>query len=260
MSAFFKLTVGLLIFISIGTELRAADQKLKTITVAADIWCPINCDPESDNLGVGIDLAKAIFEAKGYTIHYLIMPWTRALEEVRAGRIDAVIGANTLDDPNLIFPKESVMSITDDFYMLAEKRVPYKSTDSLKGLRIGIISSYGYYEEAQHFIEENRAFGTGSVQAVGGEDALQQNIRKLRAGRIDAIIEASPVMQYELLAQGLTKEIQRVGSAKGGKVYLAFSPALKTSKTYARMFDLGVAELRARSKLENYYNVYGLKP
>src|SRR5688572_5357943 len=73
----------------------------KTLTIGADIWCPINCDPQDEKQGIGIDLARKIFEPYGYEIRYVVIPWSRALEEVRAGKLDAVVGATHADDESL---------------------------------------------------------------------------------------------------------------------------------------------------------------
>ncbi len=74
------------------------------ITIEADMWCPINCTPADARPGVGIEIAKKIFEPLGYRINYVIVPWTQALADARAGRTDAVVGANHQDDATLIFP------------------------------------------------------------------------------------------------------------------------------------------------------------
>ncbi len=235
----------------------AGEDSQKVLTIAADIWCPINCAPDAKPEGIGIDLARQVFEPLGYEIRYVVMSWSRALEEVRAGRVDAVIGANKMDDPTLIFPKRPVYHIMDDFYVLAENPLVFETIESLAGQRIGVIHEYGYDEKTMRYLDKMRKI-PDMVQEVGGDDALEQNIRKLLARHIDVVVETRAVMDYKLLQMKLEKKIRRVGSVPQGNVYLAFSPALSRSRDLARQFDRGVVRLQAEGTLAAMYKSYGL--
>lgn len=231
----------------------------RALTIAADEWCPINCRPGQERQGIGVDLAKAIFEPLGYRVEYVIMPWARALEEARQGRVDAVVGANTADDPSLIFPDSFVLEITDDFYALQGRSIAFSGVESLKGLRVGYIKDYGYGKEINAFLERQR--GTpGSVQEVSGEDALEQNIRKLMAGRIDVVLESSAVMDYTLKEKNLADKVKRIGGLPQGHVFVAFSPRVAASKERSRQFDAGMRRLEASGELRALYGLYGLQP
>ncbi len=85
------------IFMVFVTSALHAQTKPVIITIAADSWCPINCTKPEKKLGVGIDLAKSIFEPLGYTIQYEVMGWSDALAKVRRGEVDAVVGASKFD-------------------------------------------------------------------------------------------------------------------------------------------------------------------
>lgn len=229
----------------------------KTITIAADIWCPINCAPDGPELGVGIDVAKKIFEPLGYTVNYVIEPWARAMDDVRSGKVDAVVGANETDDPSLKFPQHSISQITDTFYTRKDSLIEFKGMYSLIGKRVGVITDYGYNDKIKNFIEENRHI-PGAIQEVGGEDALPQNIKKLLAGRVDIVIESRIVMDYALKRMKLEGEIKQIGSIPQGAVYVAFSPALPESKERARIYDQGYTKLKASGALREIYAHYGI--
>lgn len=232
----------------------------KTLVIAADVWCPINCDPKVANQeGIGIDLARRVFEPLGYRIKYVIMPWSRALEEVRAGKIDAVIGATVKDDPSLVFPKHSVQEAFDDFYVLADNPLVFKNMESLKGQRLGVIQDYGYSDEVVKFVVKQRNV-PDAIQEVSGDRALEQNIKKLLAKRIDVVVENRPVMEYRLKRLGLEKEVRRIGSIPQGSIYLAFSPALESSKWRAAEYDRGIDRLKQQKALKPLYAAYEMKP
>ena len=231
----------------------------KTITIAADEWCPINCTPESYKEGVGIELARAVFEPLGYTVKYVVMPWARALEEVRKGTIDAVVGANTSDDNTLLFPKAAIYTIDDSYYVKKGSPITFYGVESLAKYKIGIIKDYGYNEEIMKLIERQHK-KPGMIQETSGEDALQQNIRKLMAGRIDVLVESSAVMSYVVNQLQLDDKIVPIGFTRQGKVYLAFSPALARSKQLVAEYEAGIAKLRKEKRLGEIYTPYGLKP
>jgi polar amino acid transport system substrate-binding protein len=241
---------------------QANDKPQNIIIIAADEWCPINCDPAAAKFGntgygIGIDLAKAIFEPAGYKVRYVVMPWSRALELVRQGKVDAVVGANMSDEPTLIFPNSAIYPISDDFYVLKDKDFTFKDISSLKGHRLGLIKDYGYNEIISNYVKSVRHV-SGAVQETTGEDALRQNIEKLLAARVDVLVESRPVMDYTLKKTGLQDKIRWAGSIPQGNVYLGFSPVLGQSKQLAQLFDKGVAELKTSGKLGAMYESYGL--
>lgn len=251
----FLAVLGIAFFLA--APARAEDQPAKKLTIAADAWCPINCDPSDNDPGIGIELAKRIFEPLGYEINYVITPWARALEEVRSGKVDAVVGANTSDDATLIFPTSPVAEVTDDFYTRDDKVFDFKDVNSLAGKRLGTIKDYGYDETLNAFIEAQKK-SPGMIQEVSGDTALDQNIKKLLAGRIDVLVESGIVMNYKIRQMDMEQKIRHVGSVPQGHVYLAFSPALPESQNMAKAFDEGYALLDKSGDLSAIKEKYGI--
>lgn len=227
------------------------------ITIAADSWCPINCAPPEKKSGVGIDLAKAIFEPLGYEIDYQVMPWTDALAQVRAGKVDAVIGASIFDDSTLIFPRQAIYNISDDFYVLKGNSWHFQGVHTLKSKRIGVIADYGYGEVISDYVRKNQG-NVSLIQVATGENALADNIKKLQNREIDAVVETRPVMEYTIAKMHLGDKIEWGGTSPQAKVYLAFSPALSRSKQLAAQFDAGIRKLILSATLDEFYSVYGL--
>ena len=63
-----------------------------TLTLAADNWCPFNCQPNSTYPGYMIEIAQQVFAEYNININYQVIPWSRALRLCRAGIISAVVG------------------------------------------------------------------------------------------------------------------------------------------------------------------------
>lgn len=256
---------ALLVWVFLVFPLEAAGDK-RTIIIAADIWCPINCEPNAVRLGVGVDLARRVFEKQGYKIQYVVMPWTQALAEVRAGRVHAVIGANSTDDPRLIFPTNPICEIDDDFYVLADNPWQYTGPLSLVGMRLGVAEDYGYSNELAAHIERSKNI-PAAVQWVTGNDALQANIQKLLRKEIDMLVDGGPIVEWKLKEMGLADKIRHAGTIRQdfmrtdqGFVFLAFSPRRKESAELARVYDEGIDQLKGKGHLDVIYQNYGMTP
>jgi polar amino acid transport system substrate-binding protein len=230
----------------------------KTITIAADEWCPINCKPGTSQLGVGIDLAKRAFEPLGIEVRYVVMPWSEALAQVRTGKVDAVVGANYADDKTLVFPSQAITTITDDFYVLKGDAWRFQGVYTLKNKKVGVIEGYGYSDTVQKFIDDNKG-GLGLVQAASGNDALKKNMDKLRAKQIDVLVESKAVMEYAMQAGHMENQFMWAGGVPQDKVYVAFSPALPASKELAVQFDAAVQKMSTSGELATLYKSYGMQ-
>jgi len=236
-----------------------AQQAQRTLTIEADEWCPINCKPNGNPQGIGIELARKVFEPLGYRVNYVVVPWSQALKDVRAGLADAVVGANTSDDPRLLFPSSAIATISDDFYVRKGDPWRYQGPHTLKGKRVGVITDYGYGDVLKTYVDEEKK-KSGSVLFATGNDPLRTNMANLLAGKIDIIIESKIVMDYALLSQNMTDKIEWAGGIPQGTIYVAFSPALAASKERVRQYDAGIQALQKSGALAPMYKPYGMKP
>ena len=221
-----------------------------TITVRADSWPPFNDDPASAQPGYVVELMKAIFEPLGHTIDYQTEPWTRAVEDVTAGKIDAVIGASATDAPGCVFPSEPIGIMVNHFYVLKGSAWAFQGVDSLKSIKLGCIEGYAYDEaEIDGYIKSASA---PAVQAATGDGALEKNIQKLQASRIDALIEYDPVIKFTMNKMGVAADAIVIAGNPAGKnspLYVAFTPGKEISKKYAEQFSEGLAKLRSSGEL-----------
>lgn len=244
--------------VSLPVHQAMAQEMTKTLTIEADEWCPINCEANGNPRGIGIDLAKKVFEPLGYRINYVVVPWTQALKDVRAGLADAAVGANSTDDPKLIFPQEAITHISDDFYVLKGNPWRYQGEYSLKDKRLGVIADYGYTDVIKKYVDAHKA-ERGTVTFATGNEALKNNINNLLAGRIDVFVDSRIVVEYWIQKLNLNDKLQIAGSIPQDRVYLAFSPANAASRALAKQYDDGVRKLRQTGELDKLYKAYGVQ-
>lgn len=246
--------MALLLLMTAPVAARAQD-----IVLAADQWCPYNCAPDDDHPGFAIEVAKAIYEPLGYTVRYKVMPWSRAVEAARNGDVAAVIGATEAETPFLTFPKQTLAVSQDGFYVRKNSDWSYNGPDSLNDVTLGVIEDYGYDEAINAYIARHHN-DMKRVQPVAGNNALVQNIEKLRAERIDAVIEDTNVFRYTLMHWNDARdEIKEAGSNKPTPMYIAFSPKLRNSAEMVRIFDAGMARLRQSGQIQVLMTAYGIR-
>lgn len=230
----------------------------ETLIIAGDIWCPVNCAPDAQQPGIFVELAQRIFAEHGIKVDYRVTNWARAIHDTRQGRINAVIGAGVRDAPDFIFTKAAPGISRICFYTKPAKGWRYEGLGSLDRVTVGAINGYSYGAELNTYFEHYRSDQT-RVQMASGDNALAVNIDKLGKDRVDTVIENSWVMQAYLAAHGKTDALQQVGCRKVDvPIYLAFSPALKTSQVYAEIFQQGLERYKASGELDAIYSRYAV--
>ncbi|MGE5515413.1 MAG: substrate-binding periplasmic protein [Bacteroidota bacterium] len=240
-----------------GTALTAAAARADVITLRADEFCPYNCAEGADKPGYGIEVAKEIFSKAGHTVDYKTMAWARALEDGRKGAINAVIGADKVEAADFVFPAQSIAVIDNTFVVKKGSAWKYAGPASLDKIKVGAIQGYSYSGEVGDYFTAN-AKNTARVDMVGGDNALEMNLKKLVAGRVDATVDAKPVLAYKLMKMNLADKVEFAGSADPSEIYIAFSPANPKSKEYAAILDKGLAEMRASGRLKQILSAYGV--
>jgi len=122
-----------------------------------------------------------------------------------------------------------------------------------------VIADYSYGDAIDAYVQHRAGDGSDAVQAVSGEYALELNVRKLLAGRIDAVIEGRMVMTYQLTQTNRSDTLKEAGKAGSDPVYIASSPQLKQSEEFARILSDAVQELRETEKLQKILAKYGVQ-
>lgn len=228
------------------------------LVIAGDLWCPVNCAPDSERPGIYVELAREIFAEAGIAVEYRLVNWARALREAREGRIDAVIGAARSDAPDLLFGVEPTSSSRNCFYTAGKEAWRYAGPDDLAGRRLAVVNDYSYGARLDAYIQAGRG-DPARIQAAAGEQALALNLAKLLEGRVDALLENRWVMQDYLARRGYTGTLREAGCERPDiPIYLAFSPALQSSPRYLRLLDEGLRRYRADGRMQRLLARYGV--
>lgn len=215
------------------------------VTLAADPFCPYNCEPDASHPGFAVELAGAAFADSGLTIRYVTMRWKAALKRAKDGRVDGVIAALASDAPDFVFPQTPVGEQAMGFLLRAGDDWRYNGLDSLRGRRIGLIEGYSYGDEADAFFAEAQGL---NLDWLSSGAALAGNMAKLERGRIDMVIDDRAVIAWALHERRIAGAPARLAlspdALSGAPVYIAFTPSDRGRDLAAR-FDAGMARLNA---------------
>jgi len=226
------------------------------ITIAADNWCPVNCDPSDSKPGIMVEIAEHVFSNAGHTVIYKILPWSRAIKLSREGEITGIIGAFVGDAPDFIFPENELLMISGNtFFVAKESTFVYQNISSLADVQLGAIRDYDYGELLNDYIKKGK-----NVQILSGENPLERMIQMLLIGRVDVVIEAAPVLWHTAAKMNVKDKLKAAGRASDAeKCYIAFSPKNAKSKEYAKILSDGIDGLRRSGELNKILNTYGIE-
>jgi polar amino acid transport system substrate-binding protein len=241
-----------LVTVILGGSATLAD----TIELRADHWCPFNCTPGSDRPGFMVEIATEALALYGHEVNYETLNWARSLEFAENGRIDGVIGTDEDESPDFVFGP-AMGTYQESAAFRPNETTDITDIDALSGLRVGGIMDYDYGDVVAQYVEEN-GDSRAMVQMLSGDNALEQNLQKLLAGRIDLVPEESSVLSYTLANLGITDQVEIVTDPEVYDLYIAFSPALESSEMYASQLTEGVERLRATGRINEILARYGL--
>ena len=229
-----------------------------TITIAADYWCPFNCQPNSEYPGYMIEIAQQVFALHDITVNYQIIPWSRALQLCRAGRISAVVGGYKSDAPDFIYPQIEQGMIGFSFFSTMDHSWQYQGITSLDNQLLAVADGYAYSETLDRYIGKYQD-DSSRIYSAFGDKPLTENIALLEQGLIDVLIETKSVFWYRSEQLNKRHKFIMVGVlAPAEPAYISFSPAIDESRKYARLLSQGTEQLRASGELSKILAKYGL--
>jgi polar amino acid transport system substrate-binding protein len=229
----------------------------QSVVIAADPWCPHNCEAGSDHEGYMIDIAREAFGLAGIDVEYVNMSWARALHQARDGYIDAVVGALPGDAPDFVFPDAAIGYSTIALYTHPENTWQYSGIDSLSQLTLLAINGYAYGPELDNYIEKYED-NPEKVWVLSGPAPLSRAIELLHQQRTDVFPEDQYVMQWQLEQAGDTEGLRMAAVLHESPIYIAFSPVGNDSSELAALLAEGARALQSSGRVKEILARYGL--
>lgn len=239
-------------------DVAGGDRAEARLVVAADRWCPYNCEPGSERPGYLVDVLREVFAPLGVTVRYRVMPWKRALYETERGRIDAALGAVAGDRGNNIIGREPLGVNETVLVVRRAQGLEYRRPQDLSGLTIGVVADYSYDSEGplDRYLAKRAATEDG-IYVVRRQQPLASLLAMLTSNRIDVFPENRYVVVHALAELGYDDDVKLLETGVGDSVYIAFTPD-ERGRQRLKLLDQGVRALRADGRLRAIMARYGI--
>lgn len=230
--------------------LSCVNLQAETVTAAQDPWPPFV--QKGKDPGISVELAKEAFKTQGYDLKMKIMPWTRAMNEVKNANIDLIIAAWKTDERKQFLRfSEPYSNNRIKFITLADDTFEFNGLDSLHGKSVGVARGYAYGE----------AFNSDSRFKRPAANDLISNLRKLSSKRIDMTLEDEIVAKAQMAANGLDSSKFRFteNALSDNPVYAVSGIANSRSEKLITAFNKGLKAIKENGTFDKIMEKYGVK-
>ncbi|QIJ86633.1 transporter substrate-binding domain-containing protein [Vibrio coralliilyticus OCN008] len=222
-----------------------------TITAAQDPWAPF-VQKDSANPGVSVEIITEAFKSQGHDVDFKIMPWTRALNEVKGGRVDVLVATwFTNERTSYLNYSEPYLENSLKFIKRKGDGFEYNGMDSLSGKTVGIIRNYGYGDDF---------LGASNFKKPEAND-LVANAKKLMAKRIDLTLEDELVAKSTLSGAGMNlDDFEFTSNALSvNPLHVTSGLANPNNAEYIDAFNKGLVEIKSNGTFDKILAKYGIK-
>ncbi|MBB4630899.1 polar amino acid transport system substrate-binding protein [Sphingosinicella soli] len=167
-------------------------------------------DPATNALtGAMIDIAKAVIRDLGLTGDYRATPFSALIPSLTTGRIDMIAAAmqRTDERAQIVAFSAPVFSYGGGLVVPGDDRGVYPALSSVRHKRVGA-------QVGTRFVDQLHGAGVDRVKTY---DGLQEIVRDLANGRIDAGYGDEPILRYQL----------RVGPRRPVRLVREFRPPVE---------------------------------
>ena len=259
-----------LAFLVICASIFTKPVQAKVLVVASDEWCPYICD-DTHLPGFLVEIVTEIAASNGVTVKFALTPLARALDLSQKGEVDILLGL-TLQHINDFKLQKSHLSfggLYNDFYVRASDPWRFKSISDLatalkNNAILGTINGYEYGDIIGNLLKDNAAH----IFSASGNSPLQRQLKMLRLGRLDILLDSRFTVQYQLSKLDNKSSLTKTPTTAKPSIiyagtegdftplYLGFSSLL--SKEQVQLFDDGLMSLRENGRLNKILTKYGV--
>jgi polar amino acid transport system substrate-binding protein len=143
------------------------------------------------------------------------------------------------------------------FFAPKSSKWTFTDVKSLEKITVAAISGYTYTPEIDAYLADPK--NAKKVDVIGGDDALEKNIKKAAASRIDAFIEDKNVVSYTAAQLKVADKIQNVGCAKSVPISVAFSKKHPKAKEFVKIVNDHIAAMQKSGKFDALKKKYSME-
>ncbi len=230
----------------------------KDIIIASDIWCPYICQ-DAKKPGYIVEMMNDILADKKFHPKNEMMPLARAIKYLQSGDVDIVLGLTQqhIDHHLLIRSNMSVGTFANDFFVDSTNPWRYSTIEQLEEYAnndhpIGIIKGYFYGDVISELIAKNPNLFSYSH----GNAPLQQNIKRLKSGRISILLDSKNTILNEVKRLNISTLSYAGTQGSESELYVGLSS--NADKELLQIIDHGISQYRLSGKLDKLLENYGI--
>lgn len=239
-----------------SAEVIASTEPDCSMTFGIDAWEPYQyMTVDNKATGLDVEIASAVLDNMGCTLLVEQGSWTELLQKLKAGEIDAVLGASkTADRLSFAFFSDAYRKERFQLYVRKDNiNYPYSNISTFldDGHKLGIVNQY-YYGDEIDALYGNEKYKPLFVGAIISE----LNIARLLDEEIDGLLEDSFVGASIMRRKGLDKYIKpHTISLDSTDVFVMFSQKSVSAEQVAEFND-GLIQLKENGTYNKIINKY----
>lgn len=248
MPIFLLIALSLILF---PTQNSLAVEK-KTINLSIIDWCPAIC-PDKKDKGYILEQVNSIYKAAGYSVNFKNYSWTRAIKEVKTGKLDALLSPVKEEAPNLIYPNRELGFQETCFFVRNTDNWMFNGIKSLKQKRVIAMIENNSLINYDNFAKKNPQI----FHYVPFNDYINKVLKMMNYGRINTFVFTKTETNYHLNKIKKASKFKNAGCVSKAKLYIAFNPKNRyRSKKLSDTFDEGMEKLKKSGERESILKKY----
>ncbi len=224
----------LLLWILLSTTTSA-----KTVILAATDNPPFY-GQQLRNQGALTEIIAESFTQVGHNIEVRYMPWARAVESVRSGVVDGMIGVwHTPLRAEFLFFSEPILTSRMVLYKRKDQTIEFNNIEDLnrQQYKLGLVRGYVLPEQLR-----------GTTMPIMRITRNEQYFKILAGKRVDLIVVNNEYAHYllqKLQNRELAEQVERIGDIVGVEnQHLVLTKKFKSNKKLMKDFNRGLTQLR----------------
>lgn len=194
-----------------------------------------------DGSGYYLELMREIYQPKGITVNYKLVPYKRSIEMLASHKVDAIMGAyKGMNIPGM-FSEQSLDLDKVDAFISPQLNQTWQGTESLTGQRVGSLKGY----EFDRYVEMKLQYQE--------QPTLVALLKMLDLGRLDAIVgyEADIAVAQKILSNdaGYAPNYVIKRNVLINSSYAVFADT-ERGRAMLKIFNEGILDLHESGRLK----------
>lgn len=205
-----NLSIILILAFLSGSQLFA-----KEFVVGIDNWTPFVYFDQNEPKGLTIDIFKKLAKKLNYDIKFKYIPWTRSLQMMESGEIDAMgnLSFSKQRAEYIEYSKPPFYSLKINFYTLRDNSISINKHEDLYKYNFLVGRNYVYYPEFDNDINIKKAFIHDRISNGVIKDASEIMVDMLIKKRVKILISANAIMDHTIAKNSLENTIKKIDYA-----------------------------------------------